>query len=47
MGRYQVGDSIHYINPGTNYWGIPLRLGAWPEVTVVTLRQGAHTGGCA
>lgn len=40
MGSHQRGGSLLYINPGTNYWGIPLRLGAWPEVTVVTLRRG-------
>ena len=28
-----------YINPGTNFWGIPFRIGALPEVTVVTLRR--------
>ena len=38
MGRYEHAGSILYVSPGTNYWGIPLRLGAWPEVTVVTLR---------
>lgn len=41
MGSHRSGGSLLYINPGTNYWGIPLRLGAWPEVTVVTLRRGA------
>ena len=35
MGAYQRGRSLLYINPGTNYWGLPLRLGALPEVTVV------------
>lgn len=41
MGRYERGESVLYINPGTNYWGIPFRLGAWPEITVVTLRCSA------
>lgn len=40
MGSYQKGLSVLYINPGTNYWGIPLRLGAWPEVSIITLRKG-------
>lgn len=40
MGMYRSGDSILYINPGTNFWGIPFRVGALPEVTVVTLRRG-------
>lgn len=39
MGAYRRGRSLLYINPGTNYWGLPLRLGALPEVTVVTLRR--------
>ena len=37
MGIYRRGSSVLYINPGTNYWGVPFRIGAWPEVTVVTL----------
>jgi uncharacterized protein len=39
MGAYRDRDSLLYINPGTGYWGIPFRLGALPEVTVVTLRR--------
>jgi hypothetical protein len=39
MGLHRQGGSLLYINPGTNYWGLPLRLGAWPEVTLVTLRR--------
>lgn len=38
MGAHREGSSVLYINPGTNYWGIPFRIGALPEVTVVTLR---------
>lgn len=37
MGMHRDGASTLYINPGTNYWGIPFRLGTPPEVTVVTL----------
>jgi predicted MPP superfamily phosphohydrolase len=37
MGAYREGGSVLYVNPGTNYWGIPFRIGALPEVTVVTL----------
>jgi predicted MPP superfamily phosphohydrolase len=40
MGRHQRNGSQLYINPGTNYWGIPFRLGTPPEVTVLTLRRG-------
>jgi predicted MPP superfamily phosphohydrolase len=39
MGWYQRGGSLLYINPGTNYWGLPLRVGTLPEVTVLTLRR--------
>jgi len=44
MGAYRRGRSLLYINPGTNYWGLPLRLGVPPEVTVITLRR-ADDGG--
>jgi predicted MPP superfamily phosphohydrolase len=37
MGWHRRGRSLLYINPGTNYWGLPLRIGALPEVTVFTL----------
>jgi predicted MPP superfamily phosphohydrolase len=40
MGTYQRDGSLLYIHPGTNYWGIPFRLGTPPEVAVVTLRRG-------
>ncbi len=39
MGTYERAGSRLHIHPGTNYWGIPFRLGAWPEVTLVTLRR--------
>ena len=41
MGAYRSGRSLLYISPGTNYWGLPLRIGARPEVTVITLRPAA------
>lgn len=40
MGLHRRGTSVLYISPGTNYWGLPLRIGALPEVTVLTLRRG-------
>jgi uncharacterized protein len=40
MGRHRRDGSQLYINPGTNYWGIPFRIGTPPEVTVLTLRRG-------
>ncbi len=42
MGVHQRGRALLYINPGTNFWGIPFRLGTPPEVTVLTLRTGEH-----
>jgi predicted MPP superfamily phosphohydrolase len=39
MGAHRQDGSLLYINPGTNYWGIPLRVGTRPEVTVLTLRR--------
>ena len=39
MGGHQERDSLLYISPGTGYWGIPFRIGALPEVTLVTLRR--------
>ena len=41
MDWHVRGQSLLYINPGTNYWGLPLRLGALPEVTVITLAQSS------
>jgi predicted MPP superfamily phosphohydrolase len=43
MGWYRRGGSLLYINPGTNYWGLPLRIGAIPEVTIVTLTRSSST----
>jgi predicted MPP superfamily phosphohydrolase len=39
MGAYRRDDALLYISPGTGYWGIPFRLGAFPEVTLVRLRR--------
>jgi predicted MPP superfamily phosphohydrolase len=39
MGEHRLDGSHLYINPGTNYWGIPFRLGTPPELTVLTLRR--------
>lgn len=43
MGSHRAGNSLLYINPGTNYWGLPFRIGALPEITVVTLRRASGT----
>ena len=41
MGTHRQGRSLLYIHPGTNYWGIPFRLGTPPEVAVLTLTAGS------
>ena len=42
MGSHERNGSLLYINPGTNYWGLPLRIGALPEVTIFTLRSARN-----
>lgn len=37
-GLYQVGDMQLYVNQGTGYWGPPLRLGTYCEITLITLK---------
>ena len=39
MGAHRAESSLLYINPGTGYWGIPFRIGASPEITLVTLHR--------
>lgn len=36
-GLYQEGEQILYVNIGLGHLLYPLRLGAWPEITVLTL----------
>jgi len=40
MGGYVEGESVLYVHPGSNYWGIPFRLGTPPEVAIIELRKG-------
>lgn len=42
MGIYREGSALLYINPGTNFWGIPLRFGTPPEITVLNLKAASH-----
>ena len=44
MGPYARGDSLLYVSPGTNYWGIPFRIGARAELSVLTLTRGSIAG---
>ncbi len=38
-GRYDEGGRTLYINAGTGYVVFPMRLGAYPEITLITLRR--------
>lgn len=38
-GRYDAGRHTLYVNDGTGYVAYPMRLGAWPEVTLFTLKR--------
>jgi uncharacterized protein len=40
MGTHTRGGSLLYIHPGTNYWGIPFRIGHAAQVAILTLRRG-------
>ena len=39
QGMYYEGNRALYVNIGIGYVGLPFRLGAWPEITVLTLRK--------
>lgn len=36
-GRFTEGDTTIYVNRGTGTWGPPMRVGARPEITLITL----------
>jgi len=38
-GRYDDAGRTLYINDGTGCVGFPMRLGAWPEITLFTLKR--------
>lgn len=38
-GMYHEGNRALYVNIGIGYVGLPFRFGAWPEITVLTLRK--------
>jgi predicted MPP superfamily phosphohydrolase len=40
MGVISRDESVLYVHPGTGFWGIPFRIGARPEVTIIELRRG-------
>jgi predicted MPP superfamily phosphohydrolase len=37
-GLTQVGGTWLYVTRGTGFWGPPVRVGAPPEITLLTLR---------
>ena len=39
QGAYSYGDRVLYVNIGAGEIGIPFRLGAWPEITLITLKH--------
>jgi predicted MPP superfamily phosphohydrolase len=39
-GLYLEGNRGLYVNIGLGYVLFPMRLGAWPEITVLTLKKG-------
>lgn len=38
-GLYTQGKQSMYVNVGVGYIGLPFRFGAWPEITVFTLKR--------
>ena len=38
-GMYKEGDKGLYVNAGIGYVMLPFRFGAWPEITVITLKH--------
>jgi predicted MPP superfamily phosphohydrolase len=44
MGVVTRDASVLYIHPGTGFWGIPFRIGARPEVTIIELARGPRAG---
>lgn len=38
-GSYYYGNQALYVNIGAGEIGIPFRLGAWPEITIITLKS--------
>ncbi len=42
-GLHKFGDSWIYVNRGAGYWGPPIRIGAPPEITLLTLTNSANS----
>jgi len=39
QGMYTQKDQSLYVNVGIGFVGLPFRFGAWPEITVITLKK--------
>jgi predicted MPP superfamily phosphohydrolase len=39
-GLYRDGDLAIHVNPGTGFWGPPVRLGTRSEITLLEIRKG-------
>jgi predicted MPP superfamily phosphohydrolase len=39
MGCFREGESRLYVSTGTGYWGLPVRFGLPPEITLITLES--------
>jgi hypothetical protein len=39
-GLYTENDRHLFVNIGVGHLLFPMRIGAWPEITVITLRRG-------
>jgi predicted MPP superfamily phosphohydrolase len=39
-GLNRLGETWCYVSRGTGYWGPPMRVGARPEITEITLERG-------
>jgi len=42
LGRYQIGQMILYVSPGTGTWGPVLRLGSRCEISMICLQASAN-----
>ena len=38
LGHFQEGESQLYVTAGTGHWALPIRLGHWPEVSLIELQ---------
>ena len=36
-GLYKMKETWIYVSSGTVYWGVPMRIGSTPEITIITL----------